>query len=664
MKKLIVILITTEYKFLFIGFLVGLIIGYIIILLPTMGFAISLDDGDEMLFEDSSWNCSGASPCELYSSNSNVFNTTWEQTGSWDNSGWAKFTLIQTHSDPQEDVGFSGIGIAGSHTSIFVAWAVKFGPDWHRAMGYGDSEWKWGLIYDTTPAGNESKIGQWVCRVSGDPDYQEAQAFYICNAAGGNCWDEHGRHQNQDPYSCNRAGYTYTFRSDDSQGNDQWYYMVWEVNIGGTDRLYVASQDGTLTLDNVYASVSNQMDGPYFDYFRLLAYWEGGTAGSDRWIGIDNIGVFHTKPSVPTGFLTADTGLPFEDDFETGDFSLWNGSAQTETGSTRDVSTDGVPYAGTYHARSQHREVSTYNDNYIEHRFGDYHSIGKDKVEEIWWEGYSKFSSGYGDPGGTDWPDDNVKVMLLNITDGVVSTRRYQVMVQARKHSGESSAEYRIQTADWNGTGLGYQAWRTAPQTFISPGTYDKIKLYAKMNVGNTDNGILRLWINGNLLIEDTSVNIRAGTSFGFNKLILSSYTTSDSLENGWQYYDNWYLGESDPATGDTTPPVINNPLPSTQLFCQTNPNSVTLQVTTDENATCKFDTSDTTYDLMTYTFYSTGSTEHSNNTNLACSNSYTYYTRCMDVDSNKNSTSTEINFSIAGEMSGHGTGGGGASQF
>ena len=104
----------------------------------------------------------------------------------------------------------------------------------------------------------------------------------------------------------------------------------------------------------------------------------------------------------------------------------------------------------------------------------------------------------------------------------------------------------------------------------------------------------------------------------------------------------------SGPVT-DTTAPTISSPLPSGEQTCTSDPRTVSLQITTNENATCKYDTSDTTYDLMANTFGTTGGTTHSQTSgDLDCDDSYTYYCRCADGSGNKNSSSTQISFSIA----------------
>jgi hypothetical protein len=100
-------------------------------------------------------------------------------------------------------------------------------------------------------------------------------------------------------------------------------------------------------------------------------------------------------------------------------------------------------------------------------------------------------------------------------------------------------------------------------------------------------------------------------------------------------------------GNGDVTPPVISNPLPSGEQAYGTT--SVTLQVTTDEAATCRYHTSDVAYASMGSTFGSTGGTAHQQ-TGFSVSNgqSYTRYVRCIDGSGNASTASTAINFSVA----------------
>ena len=97
----------------------------------------------------------------------------------------------------------------------------------------------------------------------------------------------------------------------------------------------------------------------------------------------------------------------------------------------------------------------------------------------------------------------------------------------------------------------------------------------------------------------------------------------------------------------DATAPVIMSPLPSASQPCTGDPRNVTLSCATDENATVKYDTTDTTYDLMASTFYTTGGVSHSQVVSTACGATYTYYLRAVDGTGNKSVASTTITFTV-----------------
>lgn len=113
---------------------------------------------------------------------------------------------------------------------------------------------------------------------------------------------------------------------------------------------------------------------------------------------------------------------------------------------------------------------------------------------------------------------------------------------------------------------------------------------------------------------------------------------------------------------GDTTPPVMSNPLPSGVQSCSSNPRNVTISIVTNEAGTCKFsldgdggDDEDTTYDNLNNTFSTTGGTTHSQMLSLACDASYQYWVRCQDDEGtpNQNTASEEISFSLDEETAG-----------
>ena len=108
--------------------------------------------------------------------------------------------------------------------------------------------------------------------------------------------------------------------------------------------------------------------------------------------------------------------------------------------------------------------------------------------------------------------------------------------------------------------------------------------------------------------------------------------------------------GTSDPisVTVRNNPPVRSGGAPSGIL--PSNTTSVNLTLTTDENATCKYNTTaGTSYASMPNTFTTTGGTSQSSAVSgLVAGNSYTYYVRCQDTLGNTDTTDYPISFSIA----------------
>ena len=105
---------------------------------------------------------------------------------------------------------------------------------------------------------------------------------------------------------------------------------------------------------------------------------------------------------------------------------------------------------------------------------------------------------------------------------------------------------------------------------------------------------------------------------------------------------------EVDTTIPDTTPPVRSDGSPTGSLASGTTQTDISL--TTDENATCKYDTSaGVVYDSMANTFTTTGATAHAQVvTGLTDGSSYNYYIRCQDGVPNQNTDDYEISFSVS----------------
>jgi len=170
------------------------------------------------------------------------------------------------------------------------------------------------------------------------------------------------------------------------------------------------------------------------------------------------------------------------------------------------------------------------------------------------------------------------------------------------------------------------------------------LKYHIKYGVGDTD--FHEFWIDDIYQGNATSGTDQA--AFGF-------MTLGANINQGPVLSQSYWWGlveiyDEDPGWGssssDIVPPVISNPQPSGTLSSGTM--SVTLSVDTDEDAACKYDTSDVVYSSMVSDFTITGGTTHSRIVGgLSDGSSYTYYARCQDTSNNTNTVSAVINFNI-----------------
>ncbi|HBO16745.1 MAG: hypothetical protein UR69_C0001G0290 [Candidatus Moranbacteria bacterium GW2011_GWE2_35_2-] len=132
-----------------------------------------------------------------------------------------------------------------------------------------------------------------------------------------------------------------------------------------------------------------------------------------------------------------------------------------------------------------------------------------------------------------------------------------------------------------------------------------------------------------------------------------------DSMQS-WYYVDDFIIddgskGQIGPryfsllnsVVGDNIPPSRSAGLPTGTLIAGTT--STVFSLITNESAVCKYSgVSGTTYETMTGTFATTGTTSHSTIlSGLTNGNSYNYYVRCSDMSNNVNIDDYEISFSI-----------------
>jgi hypothetical protein len=178
---------------------------------------------------------------------------------------------------------------------------------------------------------------------------------------------------------------------------------------------------------------------------------------------------------------------------------------------------------------------------------------------------------------------------------------------------------------------------------------------------GTYDGTVLRLFINGVEMATRTSVGSIATSSgplrIGGNSLWGEFFRgrLDDLRIYNRALSPSEILTDMDTPVGgtyqDTTAPFRSSGAPSGAQPWGTT--QVTLQVSTSENATCRYSTvAGTAYSAMTTTFATTGSTAHSNAVTGLTTGSYTFYVRCTDSVGNINTSDFPISFSVAGAVS------------
>jgi hypothetical protein len=256
--------------------------------------------------------------------------------------------------------------------------------------------------------------------------------------------------------------------------------------------------------------------------------------GSWALVSLIAIGVGGTAPAV------AQTGsrLPWTATFDAGNLNEFNGFRNT-TGST-------VVDSGCFSGRCLRTPTvaGTESDNYGDFHFGDFYNVGGPKIEEVYLRLYSKFDAG-GHIGN--------KIAIINLTDGVNNTKHYQVYIHTG-HGGGYGVDHSY-FSQWRFFAL---AQNQGTPVLPRPGQWDKLKLYVRLNTPGQSNGIIRFWVNDQLKLQYTNLNIRENTSYGLNKLNLSTYQPADrAVTNGVQWHDQFLLSTTDPDGGSTsTPPA------------------------------------------------------------------------------------------------------------
>jgi len=230
--------------------------------------------------------------------------------------------------------------------------------------------------------------------------------------------------------------------------------------------------------------------------------------------------------------------------------------------------------------------------------------------------------------------------------------------------------QLRIISMNSNVSYYGTGGWKTfwAGGGTASNGSWHCVEIHVKMDTNNA-NGIAEYWVDGVKYLSNTTANFSAGSAAARQGWTMWRFNTNQSNPSNaggigspsYVAYDDVAIsntGYIGPLSGggistpsDTSPPVISNANPTGTLAYGTT--STSLSVTTDENATCKYNTTDVAYASMANTFATTGSTTHSQTlTGLAAGSSYNYYVRCKDASGNADSASTSISFNVSNTSS------------
>ncbi len=232
------------------------------------------------------------------------------------------------------------------------------------------------------------------------------------------------------------------------------------------------------------------------------------------------------------------TRLPFTSTFDAGNLSEWDGF-RNNTGAT--VVNQGCQSGSCLRTPLV---AGTTSDNYGDFYFADHVGYGGPKVEEAWVTLWSKFDS------GLSWPAEGHKIIILNLTDGAVSQRRYQVVIHIL------SGQYVIMHTDIDNWRFYNRYQNVGTAVGVRLNQWDKLKLHVRLNTPGASNGVVQLWVNNELKADHRDVNIRFNSAFGMNKLILSTYATPASPTAGMQWHDSVRLSLTDPdaGTGPTAP--------------------------------------------------------------------------------------------------------------
>jgi hypothetical protein len=147
-------------------------------------------------------------------------------------------------------------------------------------------------------------------------------------------------------------------------------------------------------------------------------------------------------------------------------------------------------------------------------------------------------------------------------------------------------------------------------------------------------------------LVQSTPLSGLAGGSYRYNVRCQSGAYTDTS-----DYTVSFSIAVPPPPAGQHAP-VLSNGAPMGILPSATS--SVTLSLTTDEPATCRYaKKGGVNYNSMTGRFAVTGGTQHSTTVGTAAGESYAYYVRCSDGVGDVDNSDYVIEFSVSSASGG-----------
>jgi len=247
-------------------------------------------------------------------------------------------------------------------------------------------------------------------------------------------------------------------------------------------------------------------------------------------------------------------------------------------------------------------------------------------------------------------------VDMLNVRDRLVNTNTRSPF-SATRVSGIVSSDKYLVWADGNGIFVyGLVKPDTIPPSGSATVVFNKIVsgigLFYDLNLSATDSGS-GMGTGAQVAIQFIFNDGKAPSAWmpqAYALKVQVLVTDGTASHIGVKFMDaagNWSSPIIIPIP-DKLSPTISNGSPSGVLAYNTL--QVSMTVTTNENATCKYDTrSGIDYVAMTGTFTTTGGISHSQAVVTSRGRSYKYNVKCRDAALNVNTTDYQINFGITG---------------